>query len=323
MKKSFKEYFENEVKNAKKIAIGGHIKPDGDCVGSCFAMRGYILEALAGDCECTVDIFLESVPKSFLFVVPDANEIKRESDTEYDLFIALDCGDIDRLGDAAKVFKHASKTIAIDHHFTNTKYAQENYVEADAAATCEILCGLFDLSRISLQTAKMLYLGLVHDTGVFKHSCTTKATMEYAGALLEKGVCASEIIDGTFYEKTYIQNQILGRCLMESILLMDGRVIVSAVSKKVQDFYGITSEDLEGVIDQLRVTKGVEVALLVKEEKSFVHKVSMRSSRIVDVGKIAAYFGGGGHVRAAGCTLNGSSYDVINNITAQIELQMK
>lgn len=321
MNNQFKTIFENEVRAAARIAVGGHVKPDGDCVGSCFSTAGYIEEVLKAGENVKVDVFLESIPKSYMFLI-DNPEIKQESEEEYDLFIALDCGDLDRLGKAGETFVRAKRKLVIDHHFTNKGYGDENYIDGDAAATCEILCSLFDLDKVSLNVARMLYLGLVHDTGVFKHSCTRRQTMEYAGMLLEKGVVSNEIIDRTFYEKTYVQNQILGRCLMESILLMDGRVIVSSVSKKVQEFYGVTSEDLEGIIDQLRITKGVEVAILVKEEKSFSHKVSMRSNRLVDVGKIAAYFGGGGHIRAAGCTIAGSVYDVINNITAQVELQL-
>ena len=131
-----------------------------------------------------------------------------------------------------------------------------------------------------------------------------------------------QIIDETFYQKTYMQNQILGRCLLECIMVLDGRCIVSAVSQKTLEFYGASSKDLDGVIEQLRITKGVEVAILLYEIATQEYKVSMRANGDVDVSKIAIYFGGGGHKKAAGCTLNGSYYDVINNLTKLIEEQL-
>ena len=122
--------------------------------------------------------------------------------------------------------------------------------------------------------------------------------------------------------KTYRQLQIMGRCLLESIRVMDGRCIVSVVTKQMMDFYEAKSSDLDGIIDELRTTQGVEVAVLLSEKEPLEFKVSMRSNQIVDVSKIAVFFGGGGHVRAAGCTIKGSSYDVINNLTEHIEKQL-
>ena len=110
---------------------------------------------------------------------------------------------------------------------------------------------------------------------------------------------------------------------MESVLVLDGKVIFSAVNRKVQALYGLASNDTEGVIDQLRVTKGVEVAILIKEMNPLVWRVSMRSCEYVDVAAICTKFGGGGHIRAAGCILNGSMHDVINALVKEIELQLK
>ncbi len=115
----------------------------------------------------------------------------------------------------------------------------------------------------------------------------------------------------------------LGRALLESIIFMGGKCIVSVIDKKTLDFYNATSKDLDGIVNQLRVTKGVECAVFMYETGNLEFKVSLRSCKYVDVSKVAAYFGGGGHVRAAGCNMNGTFYDVINNISKQIELQMQ
>ena len=143
-----------------------------------------------------------------------------------------------------------------------------------------------------------------------------------AAKLLEKGIDGPGIIQETFYEKTYAQNQILGRALLESILFMDKKCIATYITKKTMDFYGVVPKDLEGIVSQLRLTKGVEVAIFMYELEKNVYKVSLRSKENVDVCKVAGYFGGGGHKRAAGLTMAGTCYDVINNLSGQIEAQL-
>ena len=164
---------------------------------------------------------------------------------------------------------------------------------------------------------------MAHDTGVFKFSSTTPETLRIAAKLMEKGIDFTKIIDETFFQKSYVQNQILGRCLMESIMLLDGKCIIGCIRKRDMEFYGVEPKDLDGIVDQLRITKGVEVAVFLYEVKTQEFKVSMRSNGPVDVNVAASYFSGGGHVKAAGCTMQGSVYDVINNLTGHIEKQIK
>lgn len=309
--------FIEKIEGADTIAIGGHVRPDGDCVGSCMGLFGYLADHYP---EKKVCVYLEEIPEAFDYLKID--EAMSEKADKYDLFIALDCGSIDRLGEAQSVFENAADTFCVDHHISNTNFAKGNIVKADASSTCEILCELLPMDKIGTFSATAFYTGIIHDTGVFKHSNTSKKTMETAGNLVEKGIPFGKIIDESFYMKTYRQLQIMGRCLLESIRVMDGRCIVSVVTKQMMDFYGAKSSDLDGIIDELRTTQGVEVAVLLSEKEPLEFKVSMRSNQIVDVSKIAVFFGGGGHVRAAGCTIKGSSYDVINNLTEHIEKQL-
>ncbi len=309
--------FIEKIEGADTIAIGGHVRPDGDCVGSCMGLFGYLADHYP---EKKVCVYLEEIPEAFDYLKID--EAMSEKADKYDLFIALDCGSIDRLGEAQSVFENAADTFCVDHHISNTNFAKENIVKADASSTCEILCELLPMDKIGTFSATAFYTGIIHDTGVFKHSNTSKKTMETAGNLVEKGIPFGKIIDESFYMKTYRQLQIMGRCLLESIRVMDGRCIVSVVTKQMMDFYGAKSSDLDGIIDELRTTQGVEVAVLLSEKEPLEFKVSMRSNQIVDVSKIAVFLGGGGHVRAAGCTIKGSSYDVINNLTEHIEKQL-
>lgn len=321
---SFKHTFLNKIKDSNRIAISGHVRPDGDCIGSCMGLYNYIEKNFNADQKKQVDVYLDPISDTFTYL-KGTSQIKHERNTEmqYDLFISLDCGSLDRLGMSEQVFKNSKDTINIDHHVSNLGFAKLNHIEADASSTCEVLSGLFDESLIDLDIASALYTGIIHDTGVFKHSNTSRRTMELAGMLLEKGVDSSKIIDESFYQKTYVQNQILGRCLLESMLILDQKVIVSSVSRKQMEFYQAGTYDLEGIIDQLRVTKGVEVAILIHETGIGEYKVSMRSNGDVNVSKIATFFGGGGHVKAAGFSMKGSCYDVINNIAVHIENQFK
>ncbi len=310
-----------DIKNGDSIGIGGHVRPDGDCVGSCMALYHYLSNIYPSS---EINVYLEMIPESFSSIKDVSSVVTTfEEHQPYNVFISLDCGSIDRLGEAQKYFDSAEKTINIDHHISNTNFANINHVILDASSTCEVLFGLFDEERIDETIATWLYLGIAHDTGVFIHSNTTKNTMNITGSLIDKDIPFSQIIDKSFYQKTYIQNQILGRCLLESILVLDGQCIVSVLSRKTMNFYGAEPKDLDGIIDQLRVTQGVEVAIFIYEVDVLQYKVSMRSNNDVDVSKIAVYFGGGGHVKAAGCNMSGTAHDVINNLVSHIEHQLK
>lgn len=307
-----------EIEKAGTIAIGGHVRPDGDCIGSCMGLYGYIMDNYAGK---DVTVFVEDIPASFEYL--KKSEALEKKGEKYDLFISLDCGSPDRLGDAEAIFREAERTVNIDHHISNTEFAEKNHVEAKASSTSEVICSLLDMDKIRFFAAQAFYTGIVHDTGVFKHSNTGMRTMEIAGKLMQKGIPFGQIIDESFYQKTYRQLQIMGRCLLESVRIMDGKCLFSVVSKRVMEFYDAKPSDLDGVIDQLRTTDGVEVAILLTQKETVEYKVSMRSNQIVDVSKIATFFGGGGHIRAAGCTIKGSAFDVINNITEHIEKQLQ
>ena len=309
------------VEAAGTIAIAGHVRPDGDCVGSCLAVCNYITEQYP---EKTVDVYLETPPAKFSYL-KQFERISSDSNTgkQYELCICLDSGDRERLGNNVVYLDTAKTSICLDHHITNKGYAAKNFVNANASATCEFLYDFLDEEKISKEVAECIYTGIIHDTNVFKNSNTTAKTMEVAGVMMEKGINFSQIIDGSFYKKTYVQNQIMGRAVLESVLFLDGKCIFSVVRKQDMDFYGVEASDLDGIVDQLRVTDGVEVAIFLHETENHVYKVSMRSNNFVNVSKVASFFGGGGHVRAAGCTMSGSVHDVINNLSALIEKQIK
>lgn len=314
------QLFEHALKNAKTIVILGHLHPDGDCVGSTLGLYNYLTAQYP---EQEIDLYLDHPPLKFSYLKNfDCIHCEYEEGKSYDLCITCDSSDLERLGVFLPYFHGAKDSFCIDHHVTNRGFAAHNCVKPNASSACEVLYSLLDEDAIDLSVAECLYTGIVHDTGVFKFSCTSGKTMEIAGKLMDKGIDCTEIIDGSFYRKTYVQNQILGRALLESVLFMDGKCVFSAVRKKEMDFYGVTGQELDGIIDQLRLTEGVEVAIFLYETGVCEFKVSLRSCHYVDVSRIAAYYGGGGHVRAAGCTMSGSIHDVLNNLAVHIEKQI-
>lgn len=308
------------LEEKQSVALGGHVRPDGDCVGSTMGLYLYLKENFP---QIETDLYLESVPEAYS-MIRHTDEVKSElpEGKIYDLFICMDCGDLQRLGFSQKLFIESKQTACIDHHVSNEAFADVNYIVPDASSTSELVYNLLDYDKMSLETAEALYMGIAHDTGIFRYSCTSPETMEAAAQLMRKGVDTAKITDRTYYEKTYIQNQILGKALLESIMVLDQRCIVSVVRLKEMEFFKAKPSDLEGIVSQMRQTKGVEVAMFLHETASQTFKVSLRSKEQVDVSSIAKYFGGGGHVRAAGVTMKGSVHDVINNLTALIEKQL-
>lgn len=311
----------DEIKGAQTIGISGHIRPDGDCVGSCMALYLYLKKECP---EKEVELFLEKPPEVFS-CIGGIEEIRTDFRTKtevFDVFFALDTVK-NRMGEAEKFFDKAKKTINIDHHITNPGCGAVNFVDPGASSTSELVFDVLEEDRIDTEIAKAIYIGIIHDTGVLKYSNTTPKTLMTAARLMEYGFDFSELIEKTFYEKTYVQTLLLGRALLESILFMDGKCIVSSIEKRTLDFYQADSKDLEGIVSQLNETKGVECTIFMYQTGIMEYKVSLRSKGKVDVAAIAMYFGGGGHVRAAGCTLNGSFYDVINNLSVHIEKQLR
>ena len=310
---------EELLQGAKKVALSGHIRPDGDCVGSVMSVYQYIKKNMP---EIEVKVFLET-PSSVFGCIEGVEDIDSfmETEEEFDIFMAMDCT-ADRLGNAQSIFDRAKTKINIDHHVSNQGCGDINIVVPDASSTCEVVYDLLDPQKLDVEIAKTIYIGMIHDTGVFKYSNTSPKTLQIAANLIAYGFDFPKIIDETFYEKTYVQTLICAKAVSESVRFMDGKCIFSVVDKAMMQFFGVGPKDLDGVINQLRIVKGVECAIFMYQLDAMEYKVSLRSNGLVNVSVIASFFGGGGHVRAAGCTMKGTPHDVINNLSAQIALQI-
>lgn len=319
MADKFTEKFIYMIEDASTISIIGHLNPDGDCVGSCLGLYNYIIENFKGK---KVDVFLEPIPKKFRFL-ENADKIKNEPvDTVYDLAISLDCGDTDRHRNFAPIFANAKETACIDHHRSNKGFGDYFFCDPDISSASEALLEHLDLDLVSLNTAECLYLGMVHDTGVFKYPATSEETMTYAGKLLAKGVNSQFIIDETFYKVSFKQNQLTAAAVLNAKLNYAGKVISTCVTREMFEQYDCTKEETEGIVDRLRITDGVEVAVFAYQLSSTHFKFSMRSISYVDVSVIASAFGGGGHIRAAGVEMDGTYEECLKKIFDMIEEQL-
>ena len=304
----------------KTVCLTGHIRPDGDSVGSTLGLYGYLKKNYP---EIEADVCLEPPTEKMNFV-PNIDVIRTDyPDHEpYDLMICLDASNLERIGKAAKYFEQAKHTINIDHHISNTYFADENYVEGQSSSACEVLYGFLDPDKLDLDIAIALYTGIIYDTGVFKYRLTSPQTMNIAAELMKYGIPTDDVIDETFNNKTYEENRIFGYSVMKSQLVCDGSVIYSTLSRKEMDDFHVTTRDLEGIVPQLRMTRGVRVAVFAYETPAGDIKVSLRSDDSFNVNELATFFGGGGHVRASGLNMPGTLDDCIQKLLAEIEKRL-
>lgn len=305
------------IHDAQKIGIAGHVRPDGDCVGASLAVYNYIRNQYP---EKNAELFLEKEPNIFSFLsrVKEINHDFPERD-EFDLFIALDCGDIGRLGGAAKYVKAARHSICVDHHESTEEFAMDNYIFPEASSTCELVFELIDPSKITKEIAECLYTGIVHDTGVFQYSCTSSKTMRIAGELMDLGIDYPWIVDHTFYEKTFEQNRVLGHALDKSYLALNGQCIVSWLTAEEMQEYHVLPKHMEGIVSQLRFTKDVRVAVFAYQNEDGSYKFSLRASDDTNLAQLAREFGGGGHAKAAGLTMYGTFEENISKLIHALE----
>ncbi|HCT91564.1 MAG TPA: DHH family phosphoesterase [Lachnospiraceae bacterium] len=299
---------EQMLEGAATLAIAGHVHPDGDCVGSCMGLYLYLKKNMPG---LAVDIYLEE-PQDIFSYIKDIDQAQTVCDPKkvYDVFLTLDASSVERIGVAGCCLENAGKTICIDHHFTNPGIGMVNVIDADASSSCEVLYGLLDDGKIDKAIAEALYTGMIHDTGVFQYANTRPQTMKIAASLIEKGINFSRIIEQSFYEKTYGQERILGRVLERSGLYLDDQVIVGVARKEDLDEFRVTAKDMDGIVSQLRLTRGIQAAIFLYPAPEDSYKVSLRAKGDVDVSAVAGVFGGGGHIRAAGCTVKGTVEEV-------------
>jgi phosphoesterase RecJ-like protein len=296
------------IAEAGSIAIFPHVNADGDAVGSSLALA----LALKNAGKHVVVYIEEDIPTTFRFL--PGLELAKPFDKAFDVMdinIALDTGDVGRLGLRAEGFFNAPCTVNIDHHVTNTNYGHMNFVNSSSASTSEIVFTLIKQLELDIDKsiATCLYTGVVTDTGGFQYQNTSAETHRIAAELLSTGINVGELSQRIFDNTTYQKLKLTQKAIELLELHQDSKLSVVALSMEDIRSVGASDEDCDGIVNIGRSIEGVEVSVLLKEKEINVIRVNLRSKTCVNVSEIAAQFGGGGHIRAAGCTVNGSLAD--------------
>ncbi len=291
-----------QINQAEKIVILTHENPDGDAVGSSLAMY-HALKAYGK----SPDLIIPEHPRVF-DCLPGINEIKTQSDIEhYDLAISLDCATIKMLNGFSKYFENAKVKVCIDHHSTNTMFGDYNYVNPAAPACAQILLVVLEYFGIEItkEIGTCILAGIITDTGGFKYQGVTAETFEFVAWLLNKGVDVSKVYRQVLQTKTK-SNFELNRIASDRIEFFEnGKIAYTYITKEDEEKVNAENGDHEGIVEIGRDIEGVEVSVFICQTSKGC-KISLRSNDYVNVSDACMVFGGGGHPRAAGCTIQGT-----------------
>ncbi len=309
-----------QIDKAQDIVVLTHENPDGDAMGCSLAMYNALKQL-----NKNVDVIIPEFSRCFNFL-PGVENIKKESNKNYDLAIAVDCSDTKRLNGFVNYFDNAKVKIEIDHHGVNTMFADYNYVDPVAPACAQILVKVLPYWNIEItkEIGTCLLTGIITDTGGFKYSGVTAETFEFAAWLLQKGVNVSNVYRNVLQTTTKSSFE-LNRIARNRIEFYENDKIAFTYITK-EDEKGVEAEtgDYEGIVDIGRDIEGVEVSIFLREIDNGGYKVSLRSNDYVNVSDICLMFGGGGHIKAAGCTISsGTLEQVRDKIIAQTKLHLK
>ena len=310
---------EEIIKSAKKILIISHINPDGDALGSTCGLY----QAIYNKFKKKADICALTYVSPVYNFLPNMNKAKSSYDTSlvYDLVITVDVAALDRLGEMKILFDKAKTTINIDHHKTNNNFGDYNYVVAEASSTGEVLFNLFKTSdwEIDKDTAECLYTAILTDTGGFRFDNTTEDVFQTCAELVRLGANPNKIFTYCYEQKSKNYVMFQNHCIGKAEFLNNNSIAYTTVYRRDFEKYDAKDDFTEGLAEQLRAIETTDIAFVVKEiEPNKICKISMRSKKY-DVSKICSIFGGGGHARAAGCTIKSSVENSVTKIINEIK----
>lgn len=300
----------SKLKQEKSVALFCHIRPDGDTLGSALA-----LSITLKNLGIRAQVFCDDVVPSRFFFLDAVKEVKRELEGEYTAFLAIDCADSTRLGSFYEEFVNHKNTYSIDHHVSNTRYAKINYV-FDNSSNCENVLALIEElgADIDRETATLLAMGIMTDTGNFRHKNVTANTMHSAGKMVEKGADLNTVYYHMFTKQSKERAKLFGLTMSKIRYFLDDRFAVATIRLSDIEQTKARPEDTEGFIDFVMGVDTVEVGACIMELSNNKYKISFRSKG-PDVNAVAGTFGGGGHVLASGCQINGDYEEVVDKIT--------
>jgi len=301
--------FKQLLQQYRKITILSHVNPDPDAIGTALGVYDCLKKQ---QFQVEVVNVTEHIPR-YLDFLPHFGKIKQKIDFADSLVIACDCGSLDRLGFALK----GREIVNIDHHATNSRYGILNIVDTEAVSSSEVAFDLLEkLYPISRESAIAFYAALVSDTRNFTTSNMSRSVFEFAAKLVALGVDIAEVTQKMLHRRSLASLRILGVAIDSLELREDARIAILKISQEDLKRTGAKMSDLDGVVDYAKSLATVEVALMLVERELDI-KVSLRSKER-DIGPIASYFGGGGHVHAGGFEKEGEMQLLTDEIIEEI-----
>jgi len=310
----------NKLLASESIYLFPHVNMDGDTLGSAVAICKALRNA-GKECwvliEDDVVLYLKFLDKGYCTY--DQDKIKNP-----DICMCIDCADIDRFIKRKEKFLRGKTTMCIDHHFTSLHFADYNYIDPTAGATGEIIYDLLCEMNLSIdqEMGEALFAAITTDTGNFQYSNTTRKTHIVVGNLYDIGIDANKV-SVEIYENVRLE-KLLIKCKGISTMQVfaDGKAAIAFVTQNMLSEIGATIDETEGIGEMLRSISGIEISAFLKEENSTTIKVGMRAKTYGNVAKICEKFGGGGHIKAAGCTINDTMEAATRLIMEEIENQL-
>jgi phosphoesterase RecJ-like protein len=305
-----------ELKNNERFLMATHVNPDGDAIGSLGALA-LVLEGMG---KQVVAYCQDEVPE-FLRFLPYADRIVSEISglDRFEVAVVLDCGALDRIGNAAEVLQHVGQIIHIDHHSSSGDFGQLNLVRPEYSSTAEILYEIFQAIPVSLtpEVAENIYTAILTDTGSFRFANTTARTLAIAAEMVSLGVVPEKVAGEIYDSMSPERIELLARSLDTLTLRSNGRVAAMHVSQRMLEETGTSFIDTDGFVNYPRAISSAEIAIFFREMAADEVNVSLRSRGGLDVAEFARIHGGGGHHNAAAFRLGGSLSEVVEKVLTE------
>lgn len=308
------------IRKHKKFLISAHVNLEGDSIGSQLAMKELLL-ALGKE---AVIVDADAVPEHYKFL-PKAHEVSNKVDRniEFDAALILDCPTLKRIGKVRDIITRDKFIINIDHHISNEKFGNANWVDPNASSAGEMVYRLFNEmgEPLTKETALSIYIAILTDTGSFNYDNTSSITHEIASELLGYGLDPAAVSEDVYERRSVADIKFLGLVLSGIKLNKTGDIAYLEIDKKMLSQLKIDASKSEGFVNYARSIDGVKIAIMFREDPKSAGKinVSFRSKGDVDVNNVASFFGGGGHRKASGCVIDGTLTEVEAKVLAKAE----
>lgn len=309
------------IKTSESICVVGHVRPDGDCIGSQLGLT-LALQSAGKQVTCWNQ---DRLPSKLTFLDPKKVIQPPEPGRQFDCVIATDAASLERLGTVSECIRERKVFVNIDHHTSNTRYADINWVAAREPSTGELIFRLLKAGNFPITPAisDCLFTAVSTDTGSFQYPSTTPGTYHVAGELVKRGANLAKICDEVYQSFPLARVRLLRHVYNKFRLTHDNRIAYFWLKKADYARTGSNPSDSEGLIDHIRAIEPVVIACVFEEAEPDLTRISLRSkSAAVDVNRVAQEFGGGGHPAAAGARIQGTPLSVQRRVIRSLKLAL-